>query len=303
MKIKIIAGIVVLIGATVVATQVLGANVTSSVTVGNSAPTVTGITINGGNTITLTPNTTTSVSVFATVTDNNGCADITNGTVTIMIYRNGLTSSTCFSTADNQNCYRATVFNTTSSCSTTNTNTTTTFGVFYFANATDASSSLGFSGQGWRATMRFTDQNGATSTADSPTTTLSTLNAINVTTASINYGTLGANTNTGATNTTTTITNAGNSSTSLQLSASQTLTSGSNVIATSSQVYSTSSFTYPGTSTALTGSAVQVNAFALVTPTTTTNVASNIFWGLNVPNGTPTGTYTGTNVFSALFLP
>jgi hypothetical protein len=279
--------------------QVLAANITSTVTVGNAAPTVTNVILNNGGAITLTANTTTNVNVNATINDNNGCGDITPGTTTIMIYRSGITSSTCLTTSNDLNCYRATAFTASSTCIGTTINTTTTFAVQYFADATDSSSS--YSSQNWVATVIFKDVNSATGTGDSTGQELNTLNAINVTTSSINYGTLAASSTSGGTNQVATTSNAGNSSTTLQLKALQTLVSGSNSIATSSQRYSTSSFTFPGTSTALTESLVTVSGFLLVPPTSTSLVQRPTFWGLEVPAGTPTGTYNGINVFSALW--
>jgi hypothetical protein len=131
--------------------------------------------------------------------------------------------------------------------------------------------------------------------------TLNSLTALNVTTSSINYGTITANANTGATNQLTPVTNVGNSSSSLQLSAQSTLTSGANSIATSSQGYYTSPFTWQGSAVLLSGTPATVGGFLLTSPTSTTNVSGTIYWGLSVPNGTPTGTYSGTNVFTALF--
>jgi hypothetical protein len=278
-------------------------NLTSQVTVGVATPAISGLSVNGGSSITLNANATTSVNVNATISDGNGCSELTTGTTTVLLYRSGYSSSTCLATPNNLDCYQATAFTNTSSCtgSSTSETATTTFALQYFAQATDASSS--FSGQSWMATVIFRTPDGATTSADSAGQTLNTLTAINVTTSTINYGTITANTNTGATNQTTAVTNAGNSSSSLQLSAQATLTSGSNIISTSSQGFATSSFNYnnAGSSTALTGSAVTVSGFLLTSPTSTSNVQSSVFWGLNVPNGTPTGTYTGTNVFAALF--
>lgn len=280
---------------------IFAANITSQVVVGTSAPVISSVSVNGGTSITLSPNTTTNISVNATVTDANGCGEITTGTTTVLLYRSGITSSTCSGSASNLNCYIATSFTASSTCSGGSQNTTTTIPLQYFAQATDASSS--FSGQTWMATVKFTTPDVTTGTADSAGVTLNTLTAINVTTSSINYGTITANTNSGATNQLTTVANAGNSSSSLQLSAQATLTSGANSIATSSQSYAASAFTYGvgATSTALTASNVTVGSFTLTSPTSTTNVSGTIFWGLGVPNATPTGTYSGTNVFSALF--
>jgi hypothetical protein len=278
--------------------QVFAANVTSTVIVGNAAPTVTNVVLNNASSVILTANTTINVSVNATISDNNGCApDISQGTTTIMIYRSSITSSTCLTTTNDLNCYRATAFTASSSCSGGTTNTTTTFAVQYFADATDTSSS--YSSQNWLATVNFTDPNNGTGTGDSTGQELITLNAINVTTSSINYGTIAASSTSGGTNQTATTTNAGNSTTTLQLQATV------NLIAANSQKYSTSTFNMDTstTSTVLTGSLVTVSGFTLTNPTSSNLVQRATFWGLTVVAGTATGTYSGTTVFSALYLP
>jgi hypothetical protein len=276
----------------------------STVVVANAAPAVSSVSLNGGSSITLTANATTSVSVNSTVTDFNGCSDITNGTSSVLVYRSGITSSTCNGAQSDKSCYKLTTFTATSSCSNGVTLTTTsTFGVYYFADATDASSSYG--PQNWTATVLVTDGAGATSTGslDATGVELLTLTAINVTTSSLNYGTLSASSTTGSVNQTATSTNAGNSSTTLRLSVNSTLTSGINSIATSSQAYATSTFTYPGLSVPLTASPVTVTGFFLTQPTSTANVQQTTFWGLQVPAGTATGTYSGVNLFTSLFQP
>jgi hypothetical protein len=274
-------------------------NATTTVVIGNSAPTVTNVILNGGSAITLTPNATTAVNVSVTITDSNGCGDVTGGTTTVMIYRTGFGSSSCMTGANNLYCYLASAFTASSSCSSGTVNATTTFGVYYFAQATDASSS--FSSSDWTATVVFKDLAQTTGTADSTGRELNTLTALDVTTSSINYGTLSASSTTGSVNQVTTSTNAGNSSTTLRLSALATLTSGANSIPTSSQRYSTSSFSFYGTSTALTDTATDVNGSLLTAPTSTTNVLRPYFWGLEVPAGTATGTYNGTTLFTAIW--
>ncbi|MEK7193510.1 MAG: hypothetical protein AAB652_01855 [Patescibacteria group bacterium] len=277
----------------------------STVIVGNAAPTVTSVVLNAASSIVLTANTTTNVSINATISDNNGCGDITsiNASTTVLLYRSGITSSTCMASAtpDAANCYVATAFTASSTCSSGTTNTTTTVAVQYFAQATDASST--FASQNWIGTVIFRDPSNATGSTDSAGVELLTLTAINVTTSSINYGTLSASSTSGASNQTATSTNAGNSTTTLQLSATATLTSGSNAIATSSQRFATSTFTFPGGATQLTASAVTVTGFLLTSPTSTSNVAKVTFWGLEVLAGTPTGTYTGVTLFTSLFQP
>ena len=294
-----VAMAVVVVGFLFTSKIFAGTSLTSQVVVGTAAPTVTGISVNGGSAITLTPNTTTNINVNATINDANGCSAITGGTTTILLYRSGVSSSTCIGGANSLDCYVATAFTASSTCSAGTTNTTTTFPIQYFAQATDASSS--FSGQSWITTVDFSAAGGATGTADSAGVTLNSLTALNVTTSSINYGTITAGTNTGSTNQQTIVTNAGNSSSSLELSAQATLTSGANSIATSSQGYATSTFIYPGASVPLSATAAAVSGFLLTSPTSTTNVSGSIYWGLNVPFGTATGTYSGTNAFTALF--
>jgi len=284
------------------------ANLTSQVVVGNAAPTVSGVLINNGSNITLTANTTTAVTVYYQVQDANGCGDVLyNGGVTTTLWRSGV-SSTCYTngTTSSLNCYVTNVTSTndcpSATSAVTTANVTTTFQIWYFAQATDASSS--FSSQWWGAYVAARDASNASGTnVANATRTLITLAAINVTTSSINYGTIAANSDSGATDQITTSTNAGNCTTTLKVYASSTLASGPNSITTSSQRYSTSSFTYPGTSTQITGAATFVGGFSLTAPTSTTNITQPLYWGLAVPNGTPTGTYTGTNVFLPSWTP
>lgn len=283
---------------------VFAVNIGTQVIVDNATPAVSTVKVNNDSNVNLTENTTTNVNIIATVTDDNGCADVNPGTAVILLYRQGITSSTCNSSQNALNCYKATAFTATSTCAAGSQNTTTTFAVQYFAQATDASSS--FPTQNWMATVIFTDPQAASDSEDSQsgsTPDVITTIGINVTTSSINYGTIAANANTGAVNQLATSTNAGNSSTTLQIRASATLTSAPNSIVTSSQRYATSSFSFPGGATQLAETLTTVTGFLLTAPTSTTNVSRATYWGLEVPNGTATGTYSGTNVFSALFQP
>ncbi len=278
-------------------------NLTSQVVVGNAAPTVSSVILNHGNTITLTANATTSFDINYTISDNNGCSDITGSKTTSTAFRAGV-ASTCGRenpTASNLNCY-VEVTHVTSTCASNSINVTDTVQLWYIAQGTDANSS--YNTDEWDAYAVAADTSLASSSATSSYVELSTLTAINVTTSSLNYGTLSASSTTGGTNQTASTTNAGNSTTTLQLSALSTFTSGSNSIPTSSQRYSTSSFTMDGTSTALTASAVTVAGFQLTEPTTTGGFVSQLtYWGAEVPVGTPSGTYTGTNVFGSLVQP
>lgn len=291
-----------LIGAFLLFKVILAATVSSSVLVGNATPAASAVLVNAGaSPIILNANATTSVVVTATITDNNGCSDIfTTGTTTVYLYRSGYTSSSCISSQNPVNCYKQSFQQHNCAGTSTTAFATSTFAVQYFAQATDASSS--FPGQFWMATVIVQDGSVATSSADSPqTVVLNTLTAINLTTSTINYGTVSANTNTGSTNQQVGVVNVGNSSSTVQVSANPTLTSGSNIIATSSQAYASSSFTYGSGAISLSGTPTAIPEFTIAGPTSTATSSKTSYWGLAVPGGTATGTYTGTNVFTALF--
>lgn len=276
------------------------ANITSQVTVGNATPVVSGVLINGGNPITLVASSTVNVNVGFTVTDANGCSDVfTSGTTTILLYRSGISSSTCNSSQNSLNCYKVSASS--NSCVGTSSSAvaTGTIPVQFFAEATDASST--FPAQNWLATAIAQDGSAAQGTADASGVELNTLTAINVATAAIGYGTVPAGTDTGAVTQTAIVNNVGNSSTTLQVSANPTLTSGPNIISTSSQRYASSTFTFPGASISLSGIPTNFAGFVITAPTSTATNGKTTFWGLQVPNGTPTGTYSGVNVFTALF--
>lgn len=292
--------LVVLATIFVVVRTVIAANISSTLIVGNAAPSITAVSVNNGNPITLTSNATTTINVNFSLSDNNGCTDVfSSGSIAILLYRSSISSSSCNSSQNNLNCYKVTT--STNSCTGSNpsANATSSFSLYYFAQPTDASSS--FVSDTWLATVIGTDSSNASGTADSSGVELNTLVAINVTTSSINYGTVTAGTDTGAVNQIATSTNAGNVTTTLQLSAQATLTNGGSAIATSSQRYGTSTFTYPGVSVPLSDSASTVSGFILVSPTSTQNVSQPTFWGVSVSSSFPTGTYTGTTVFSPLF--
>ena len=236
--------------------SVLGAGssvgVSSTLAISNAAPLVSSVFLNGNSEIILTPYATTAVSVSAVLTDYNGCDGILNGTATIMIFRSAITSSTCATSPNNLNCYLATAFTATSSCQNDiSIYATTTFGVYYFADATDTSSS--YESQNWIANAVVTDSSGTVATGesfDSPGVELRSLTAIAVGTSSINYGTLSPLADTGGVNEILPIINAGNSSATLDVYGTA-LTLASNSITTSSQHYATSAFYFGGSEQSL----------------------------------------------------
>lgn len=261
----------------------------------NSAPTVSAV-VYSTSSITLTANATTSINVVASTTDPDGAGDISFATGTI--YRTAV-SGGAGCTADNLNCYQLA----SSSCTFSGSTSTVTCSakIYYFAQATDASSS--FSSDTWSAKITLTDSANATNSSSTVSTVeLNTLLAIDVTPTTTSYGTVKPNNNTGATNQTSSVKNAGNSSTTLQLRGTALTLSGNN-LATSSQRYATSSFTFGAGDQTLSDTDTAVSGFTLTSPTSTNAVSSLIYWGVSVATGYATGTYSGTNTFTAIFSP
>lgn len=238
-------------------------NATAILEVGDIAPQLQQVVLNGNTAITLTPNATTAVSVSARIIDQNGCSDITsNVSSTILVYRSGVTSSTCLTTQDNLNCYLATAFTASSTCTTYFVDATATVGIYYFAQPTDASNSP-YSSQDWKATVIFRSSQNTTTSADSAGVDLNSMTAIGLSTSSINYGEVSSNNDTGFVNELMGVFNAGNTTSSLSLHGTA-LTSGSSVIATSSQHYATTTFFYGGSEQQLQPISTAVSGFNLL---------------------------------------
>ena len=96
----------------------------------NTAPTVDSVSLNNGNNITLTENTTTLVSATGTVSDDDGYTDISS--VQGKLYRSGV-GSNC--TLDNDNCYEDTSC-VTSSCAGNSCDYSCSFNVQFYAEPT-----------------------------------------------------------------------------------------------------------------------------------------------------------------------
>jgi hypothetical protein len=255
----------------------------------NSLPSASAISIDSGATsVTLTENTTKNVTCEGTVTDTDGFADIDS--VTADFYRTSVGTS---SPTDANNYYQ---LSGDGQCVPSNGSGNTedyscTFSVEYYADPTDTGSPN--AGDDWTCTMTPSDGGGQGGSADD-TIEMASLIALDVT-SSINYGSVDADTDTGSSNETVTVTNTGNRDMDPQISGTA-MTSGDDTIAVGRQEYSDAAFTW-GSGTDLTGSAVTLN---LTLPQRTAGaITDTVYWGIGVPGGTPAGTYTGTNTFSA----
>lgn len=303
---RLISAIILLFGLLSFAIIVYADVATTSVTVGNAAPVVSALTLDR-TTITPVENTSTWASSTLTVTDSNGCSQITTTTATLYLASTTNSGTTC--TYNGNSCY-------TSTCVATTTGNTCTggadtaveydcgFQVWYTATPTDASSPF-YASSIWSVSATTTDgtaEANATNTAQ--TVEVATLNALNVT-ASISYGSVSANSDTGATNQSTTITNTGNTAQDTELSGTDMCLSGvctNGYFGANQQKYGLTNVTYASLTAlpATTSAAVSV-ATVLAKPTATTSAITDIvFWGVGVPVGQTPGSYTGTDTFTAI---
>ncbi|MBP6890954.1 hypothetical protein KBC01_01245 [Candidatus Parcubacteria bacterium] len=266
----------------------------ASVTINDVAPTVSSVVLNGGRVIALdaegTAGATTTVTTME-VTDNNGCADVTG--VTTSVYRS---SATC-TAQDNNSCYYNQSCSGDSVCDsgitqTYNCNTS----IKYHADPTDVGTP--YAAQNWLATGYALDQIGQ-GTADSSGVELNTWLALDVTNA-INYGSLavGEIADGTALPQYVTVQATGNCGLDTNISGNQ-MTSGANSIATSSQKYATSAVAYSA-ATALQADATELELNLAKTTSTATLSDKKVYWGLQIPNGTQPGSYSGTNSFTAV---
>ena len=271
----------------------------------NTAPTVSNVSLNNENNITLNENTTTSVSATADISDAQGCNTITN--VTAKIYRSGVGSS-C--TADNNNCYSVASC-TETSCSGTDAVYTCTINMEYYADPTDAGT---YSAQNWMAWVKATDSGSLTDDAYSPTGTtpdVKTLLAFSLSTDTIDYGTMSLGTNTGATNQKVNIINTGNVRMDVMFDGygasdgdgkAMVCATGSIILA--NEKYDISDVTYASLSWALTDTATERDWDVLQRTNDSAKTQDEdqkwSYWGLAIPTGGCGGTCSGYVTFTAV---
>ncbi|MCX6759225.1 MAG: DUF2341 domain-containing protein [Candidatus Nealsonbacteria bacterium] len=266
----------------------------------NQTPTVSSVSLNNGENITLIEGTTVNVTSTATTSDLDGLGDI--ATTTGKIYRSGL-SATSACALDDNNCYEDAL------CATSTEGSwyriTCSFDVYFHADPTDIYAPSPWNLEHWIAWIKVIDSGNASSSATNTAETVDvyTLRALEVTEGNIPYGLVDAGTSTGGFNPTTTIVNVGNSSIDLELSGNNLCTNypgcSGNTIGVSNQEYSTSSFNW-GTRNDLSTATSSLNV-DLPKPTSSPSASTDIiYWGLGVPLNTAVGTYTGENTFTAI---
>lgn len=274
---------------------VLADDVSTSVQVGNSAPSVSAAELNGASAIVLTENITTDIDATATVSDSNGCSTIS--TVVADFYRSGVGASSCDTDGEDNdnNCYARITCTVDSGTCTGGADTaadyTCTASLKFYAENTTYGDYLA---QTWEVTIYASD--GTATSSDSANAELNALTALDVT-SSINYGTLSANSDTGTSNQTTTITNTGNTGIDAEISGTD-MTSGSDTIPVANQRYQDTDGDYD--QGLLLSSTPQTYQNNISKSTNDTPSTDNLYWGIGIDNGQPPGTYTGTNTFTAV---
>ncbi|MBX9794190.1 MAG: DUF2341 domain-containing protein [Burkholderiaceae bacterium] len=258
------------------------------------------VSLNGGNDISLTPGTTTTIYATGTVTDLNGTGDLMGSST---IYRSGATPS-C--TANTNNCYKGDTTSSTScsfiNCSGNTCTLSCRADIYFNAEATDFTVPANpLEGENWFAYLEVRDTTGGYDLGNSIGVELNTLRAATVNNA-INYGSLALGDNTGGFNPTTTVSNVGNVAFNIELLGTDLSDGGSSRIPADEQRYATSTFTYNTCVGCgiISSTTPTILALGLAKPTVPTPpVQAPIYWGIEVPAvGINSAPHSGINVFT-----
>lgn len=263
-----------------------------------SVPTVSSVSLNGGNNITLSENSTTLVSATGTVSDGDGYSDISS--IIGKIYRSGVGGG-C--SADNNNCYEDSSC-ATSSCDGSSCTATCEFNVYFYAEPTDDGTytiAQGWDTQKWVSWIKAIDSQNASSSATntSQTVDVNSLAALIVDT-SITYDALDPGQNMASTTKQVYATTTGNVPIDVQIKGDAMTYGVTGTIAITNQRYSTTTNCAWASATAASSSYVTLEV-DMAKPTTHPSGSTDIiYWAWGVPGGTPDGSYSGTNYFNAV---
>ncbi len=264
-------------------------------------PILTGMSINGGGVIRLTPGTTTPIYATGTVSDFNGYQDIVSATTTF--YRS-TSSAACL--PDTNNCYIATSASSTYSaiasttcsftlCSGNSCTLSCVAHMYYNADPTDMGT---FEGQEWLAFVEVEDAGNGYDFETTPGVILETLRYIDVSNG-IDYGELTPDTNTGSYNASTTIINLGNENLDINIESTDLLGLSGSSIPAFRQKFSTSTFDYDTCGlacTALSSSSLVSAPLDLPKPLLPAPfISDDLYWGIYVPFGTGASAHQGVN--------
>jgi hypothetical protein len=283
----------------------VGNGTTTDYHVNDVAPAVSNVTLNGGGNITLNIKNAGGKDVLVasnSVTDNNGCTDMTGATSTAY-FGNVANGADC--SANNNNCYQMASGNCVlSSCDgvddATATYTCSSSFAFYTVPTDADAGAAAFS---WFARLAAAD--GSAEGAGSYTTLngveVVSAAAMEVTETEITYGTIQANGNTGSRNSTTTVVNFGNTPIDTDLTGEDMLRNsvGPEIIGIENQEYGLDNFAW-GAGTNTSSSTAGTVDVVINRPTSEVDVEDEIYWGIGIPTGTPSDPYEGYNTFTVV---
>jgi len=276
-------------------------------TVNNVSPIVSDVTLNNGDDIDVQPGgegPSGNIDIIATanVVDHNGCADV--ATVTVKAYPTGVGAGGCAS-QNNNTCYYN-ISCATGTCQGDGYTATTSCTINFKYHADPTSTTTPRDGETWKDTIEAQDE--ALSHSDELTTGVELIAflSLNVT-SEIQYGTLalGQITDDTPLPKTATSTATGNTGLDIELSGTQMCTDYAtcteNTINATSTKYATSSVNYASsTAYELTGTPAELELNCPKTTNTNSPEEKANWWGIQVPMGTASGSYTGENTFTAV---
>lgn len=286
---------------------------TNNYVVNNVAPQVTSVVLHDNLNITLTFKGEDEVhaTTTATITDANGCADITHATGSI--YWSGATGlyncqpddNDCYQigqadcwaeTAATRDCTGYTDSAVDYTCSTT---------IAFHALPTDVTGTNPNSGTWWLGAIQgFDEALSGVGTSAADTVDVLGSNSLNVSEVLIPYGSIRGGQDSANANATTTVENYGNIPIDTQFEGvDMDRQGGGGYIGSDNQRYATSTFTYPGagiTWQLASGSLSAARDLDLAKPTTTSfTVNDAVYWGIQIPAGKLSGIYDGSNYFQS----
>jgi hypothetical protein len=235
-------------------------------------------------------NTGTTTRIFATgtVTDYNGVADLASSTG--VVYRS-LVSGGHACAANDNNCYQGEkVQCVLSECSGFSCTLSCSVDMQYFADPTDIGD---YAAEDWRFRASVFDSQGLSDT-DTAVAELNSLKAIALGTSVIDYGSIevGSSTQSG-TNPSINVQNAGNTLYEVHIAGTDLSASGS-TIGVDNQRYATSTFAVDSCTLCGVLSATPTGfGLILPKPVSTVPVSENLYWGIQIPNGTKTVPHNG----------
>lgn len=278
--------------------QVYADDVGSGASVGSTPPVASSVDIDSAATIVhLTENTTTKVTVTATITDNNGCEDIAGAQV--VFFRTDIGASALDDVNNHYTVSASSDGNCVPGGEDLTDTYTATISVNYNADPTDA----GSVNEATNWTAKVTPSDSEAGTPDSDTIEMSTLTALN-TNSSVAYGTIGLGADTGSADQSVTVTNTGNEGIDVDLDGygttdgdgfAMTCTVGSVPVA--NEKYSATAGVLYDSKIALTDTATELDLD--VAQQTDAPSTKDVYWGLGMPSTGVSGTCTGVIVFTA----